>query len=68
MAALKLKQGFGRLLRSSQDRGVFLLLDPRVGRKAYGRILERHLPGGHARKGSAEELVRQALVWAETNL
>ena len=68
MAALKLKQGFGRLLRSSQDRGVFLLLDPRVGRKAYGRILERQLPGGHARKGSAEELVRQALVWAETNL
>lgn len=68
LAALKLKQGFGRLLRSSRDRGVFLLLDPRVGRRAYGRTLERHLPGGHAHKGSADELVSLALDWAEANL
>lgn len=68
LAALKLKQGFGRLLRSSRDRGIFLLLDPRVGRRSYGRSLERHLPGGHARKGSAEELVSMALDWAEANL
>jgi ATP-dependent DNA helicase DinG len=68
LAALKLKQGFGRLLRSRNDRGIFLLLDPRVGRKGYGRSLARHLPGGHARRGSADVLVGQALEWAETNL
>jgi ATP-dependent DNA helicase DinG len=68
LAALKLKQGFGRLLRSSSDRGIFLLLDPRIGRKAYGRTLARHLPGGHASLASPERLVQQALDWAEKNL
>lgn len=68
LAALKLKQGFGRLLRSADDRGIFLLLDPRVGRRSYGRILARHLPGGSARRGSCEELVDMALDWARDNL
>jgi ATP-dependent DNA helicase DinG len=68
MAALKLKQGFGRLLRSSMDRGIFLLLDPRIGRRTYGRTLARHLPGGHAQRGSAEDLVAQAIEWAQSNL
>lgn len=68
MAALKLKQGFGRLLRSQGDRGIFLLLDPRVGRKWYGRGLARHLPGGHARRGEPGELVAEALDWATENL
>ena len=68
LAALKLKQGFGRLLRSPSDRGIFMLLDPRVGRRTYGRTLERHLPGSHARKGSVDDLVTLALEWAEANL
>jgi Rad3-related DNA helicase len=68
LAALKLKQGFGRLLRSQGDRGIFLLLDPRVGRKTYGRGLARHLPGGHARRGEAADLVAEALEWARANL
>lgn len=68
LAALKVKQGFGRLLRSSGDRGIFLLLDPRIGRKGYGRNLARHLPGGHARLGSPQALVDQALDWAQENL
>ena len=43
-AALRLKQGFGRLIRSSADRGVVVLSDPRVLTKAYGRDLLRTLP------------------------
>ncbi len=68
LTALKLKQGFGRLLRGASDRGVFLLLDPRVGRKGYGSALTRQLPGRHARYGSAEQLVEQALDWSRNNL
>lgn len=68
LAALKLKQGFGRLLRGPSDRGIFLLLDPRVGRKSYGQILTRHLPGTHARYGLPEALVSEALSWSATNL
>ncbi|HEV2290997.1 MAG TPA: helicase C-terminal domain-containing protein, partial [Gemmatimonadales bacterium] len=43
-AALKLKQGFGRLIRSSHDAGVVVLLDPRVVRKRYGRQVLNGLP------------------------
>jgi ATP-dependent DNA helicase DinG len=43
-AALKLKQGFGRLIRSRQDMGVVVLLDSRVVTKAYGRLLLGGLP------------------------
>jgi ATP-dependent DNA helicase DinG len=39
-----LKQGFGRLIRSLHDRGVLMLLDPRVQRQRYGRIFLDSLP------------------------
>lgn len=43
-AALRLKQGFGRLIRSSEDCGVVLLLDPRVLTRGYGAMLLDGLP------------------------
>jgi ATP-dependent DNA helicase DinG len=43
-AGLKLKQGFGRLIRSSSDIGVVLLMDSRVTTKNYGRLLLESLP------------------------
>lgn len=43
-AVLKLKQGFGRLIRSRQDRGIVVLFDPRVLTKSYGRIFLDALP------------------------
>jgi ATP-dependent DNA helicase DinG len=43
-AALRLKQGFGRLIRTATDRGVIVLVDPRAVNKAYGRSLLRDLP------------------------
>jgi ATP-dependent DNA helicase DinG len=43
-AALKLKQGFGRLIRTQQDRGTVVILDPRVRTKAYGRVFLNSLP------------------------
>lgn len=43
-AAIRLKQGFGRLIRSQQDHGTVVLLDPRVRTKHYGRILLESLP------------------------
>jgi ATP-dependent DNA helicase DinG len=44
-AALALKQGFGRLIRSRRDRGVVALLDGRVSRRHYGQLLLASLPG-----------------------
>ncbi len=43
-AALALKQGFGRLIRSSTDRGVLVLLDNRITRQRYGRVFFDSLP------------------------
>jgi ATP-dependent DNA helicase DinG len=43
-AVLTLKQGFGRLIRSLEDRGVLVLLDPRVSRQRYGRTFLASLP------------------------
>ncbi len=43
-AQLKLKQGFGRLIRTSKDRGVVAILDTRLVRKAYGERFLRFLP------------------------
>jgi ATP-dependent DNA helicase DinG len=43
-AALRLKQGFGRLIRSSTDRGAVVLMDPRVLTRGYGEMLLETLP------------------------
>jgi ATP-dependent DNA helicase DinG len=43
-ASLRLKQGFGRLIRSTTDRGVVVVADPRLVTKSYGRILLAALP------------------------
>lgn len=43
-AALSLKQGFGRLIRTRSDRGIVAVLDARLTAKGYGRVLLRSLP------------------------
>ena len=43
-AALALKQGVGRLIRSEEDRGVVMICDPRLGTRGYGRSLLACLP------------------------
>jgi ATP-dependent DNA helicase DinG len=43
-AIISLKQGLGRLIRSTTDRGVLAVLDPRLVTKAYGRTFLRSLP------------------------
>jgi ATP-dependent DNA helicase DinG len=43
-AVLRLKQGFGRLLRSTNDRGILAVLDNRLTTKSYGRLFMDSLP------------------------
>ncbi len=43
-AVIKLKQGFGRLIRTKTDRGIVVILDPRVLTKPYGRTFLSSLP------------------------
>lgn len=43
-AIIKLKQGFGRLIRTRNDTGMVVILDPRVRTKPYGRLFLASLP------------------------
>src|SRR5712671_4836038 len=43
-AVITLKQGFGRLIRSLQDRGVLVLLDNRIRTQRYGKVFLDSLP------------------------
>ena len=55
-AALKLKQGFGRLIRSRTDFGVVVLLDPRVLSRTYGKVLIQSLPPARQAIGTWQEV------------
>jgi ATP-dependent DNA helicase DinG len=55
-AALRLKQGFGRLIRTSTDSGVVVIADPRIVRMPYGRELMRVLPPARRITGNWVEL------------
>ena len=43
-ACLKMKQGFGRLIRKQSDTGVISILDSRVVRRGYGKHFLNSLP------------------------
>ncbi|MGB5305864.1 MAG: ATP-dependent DNA helicase [Gammaproteobacteria bacterium] len=43
-AVISLKQGIGRLIRDSNDRGVLVLCDPRLRSRSYGRVFINSLP------------------------
>ncbi len=43
-AIILLKQGFGRLIRNSQDKGIVAILDPRIVKKSYGKQFLNSLP------------------------
>ena len=55
-AIIRLKQGFGRLIRHRNDRGVVLILDKRVISKRYGRLFLNSLPPARQIKAPASEI------------
>jgi ATP-dependent DNA helicase DinG len=56
-AVIALKQGFGRLVRSLNDRGALVLLDNRILKKPYGRMFFNSLPP-YRRTGDLSEVER----------
>lgn len=43
-AIIKLRQGFGRLIRTANDEGIVVILDPRISTKPYGKLFMDSLP------------------------
>ncbi|MDY7042219.1 MAG: helicase C-terminal domain-containing protein, partial [Chloroflexota bacterium] len=62
---LRFRQGFGRLIRSSTDRGVVVVLDKRLLTKRYGTAFLNSLPRCTTRKGPVDELPRLAEAWID---
>ena len=62
-AALRLKQGFGRLIRTSTDRGAVVILDHRILGRDYGRAFLEVLPPASRFVGPASEIPDQVATW-----
>ncbi|MBA3820188.1 MAG: ATP-dependent DNA helicase [Deltaproteobacteria bacterium] len=57
-AAIALKQGFGRLIRRRDDRGIVAILDGRIVMRSYGRVFLDTLPAGLPRTSALEQVRR----------
>ncbi len=64
-AALRLKQGFGRLIRRSTDRGAVVILDNRILGRDYGKAFLDVLPPASRFVGPASEIANQVGDWIE---
>lgn len=62
-AIMRFKQGFGRLIRSSQDKGAFIVLDRRITSKSYGKEFIKALPPIDVRKVQLPELLKELNHW-----
>ena len=62
-AVIRFKQGFGRLIRTTSDRGVLVVLDPRIVTKQYGSAFLRSLPGCTVRQAGLREMPGHVGQW-----
>jgi ATP-dependent DNA helicase DinG len=58
-AVVRMRQGFGRLMRRHDDTGVVLILDPRIVTKQYGSIFLESLPPARRVIAPASEVLRE---------
>lgn len=62
-SVLRFRQGFGRLIRRTTDRGVFLIADSRVARRDYGAAFLEGLPDTELRRLKADEVAAAVADW-----
>ena len=63
-AVIRLRQGFGRLIRRRTDRGAVIILDPRIVRSNYGSVFAESLPAS-IEKCASSELPGKIAAWFE---
>ena len=64
-ALLRFKQGFGRLIRGPQDRGVLLVLDARIHRRKYGPAFVDALPDLEVRTLHSRDVAAAVTEWLQ---
>lgn len=66
-AVIRLKQGFGRLIRSGRDHGCVVILDRRILDKSYGRQFLVSLPLKSHFRGGVDLISRKVSAWLGTD-
>lgn len=62
-AVIRFKQGFGRLVRTSQDKGIVIIYDTRVIETSYGKHFLYSLPGPKMEHMATDQLVPRIETW-----
>ena len=62
-AVLRLKQGFGRLIRRQSDRGAVVLMDHRIANRTYGTAFLDALPRAAVHLGHCDEMAPAIAQW-----
>ncbi|WP_436667802.1 helicase C-terminal domain-containing protein [Latilactobacillus sakei] len=68
-ATIRLRQSFGRLIRTPNDRGLFICLDPRLLTTQYGQQMRRALPSSLPQKAAPVQTIRELsdLFWLNSD-
>ncbi|MBP2078303.1 ATP-dependent DNA helicase DinG [Oceanobacillus polygoni] len=62
-AVIKFKQGFGRLIRSSSDRGIVFICDARIIKTRYGKYFTESIPNVPIAFDTTQSLIEKAEEW-----
>ncbi|MFN7252240.1 MAG: ATP-dependent DNA helicase DinG [Anaerobacillus sp.] len=62
-AIIRFKQGFGRLIRSSHDRGAVFIFDRRITETRYGKLFIQSLPAAPLKENSLDQLLYELENW-----
>ena len=60
---LRFRQGFGRLIRGADERGVFVVLDSRIATRRYGEAFVDGLPDCEVRRLPSSSLSQAVADW-----
>ncbi|MNJ44710.1 hypothetical protein D3C77_397740 [compost metagenome] len=66
-AVIRFKQGFGRLVRSSRDRGIVVVYDTRILESYYGKYFLYSLPGPKMEHMPTEQMVPRISEWLDVD-
>ena len=64
-AVLRFRQGFGRLIRNSRDRGLVVIMDRRLISKGYGRTFLDSIPECSVRTAPMASIAEEIVQWLE---
>ena len=63
LTILKFRQGFGRLIRKENDRGIVVVLDVRINNRQYGSLFLKSLPACKINISTSAEILKCIKKW-----